>query len=124
MWIGGVALHLFTILFTYKFSGFGSAFLALILPLIAQIYWFIKMWVVTGSFINDFSFNILVFIGWLSSAFIFAFLGTWIEPKEAIETDNDVDVDVSENIYEVNKLQYISDEDLLLAIKDRINENK
>lgn len=81
-WISAIALHIFTIIFAFKASGFISAFISLIFPVLSQIYWFIKMWWVTGSFINVFSFYVITFLAWLLFGFMLSIFGLWIEPKK------------------------------------------
>lgn len=81
-WIGALFLHLFTVSFAFKTSGILSALVSLIMPIIAQIYWFIKMWNITGHFSNEFSFNVLVYLGWAPIPFILMFIAILVENKE------------------------------------------
>jgi hypothetical protein len=81
-WLSGIALHLYTILFAYKASGFFSALLTLIFPIIAQVFWIFKTWHITGEFINGFSFYVMVYLGWLAAGIGFTILGAAIAKEE------------------------------------------
>lgn len=77
-WVFGVMLHLYTILIAFKMSGFMAAFIALSLPVLAQIYWFFVAWNKTGEFINGFSFYIILYVGYLVISFSLMAIGSWL----------------------------------------------
>jgi hypothetical protein len=60
--IGGYAIHLWTILIALKQMGVLMAILTLILPGIAEVYWFIRMIIYHGTLMNPYC---LVIIGYL-----------------------------------------------------------
>lgn len=82
MWFGGIAVHLYTILVAYKIAGFFAAILALAMPLIAQIYWFIKIWINIGSFLNGYSVVILAYIAVMVVTFGTFGLSSYLETLE------------------------------------------
>lgn len=81
-WIAGFMLHLYTILFAYKVSGFISAALALAMPFIAQIYWVFSAWRHTGDFINGFSFYVFAYIAYFLFSMFVLLVGSAIEKSE------------------------------------------
>ena len=82
--LGAIALHIFTILFAYKTSGVLAAIISLFTPILAQLYWGIKMWNITGNFVNEFSYYFFVNFAWfLTSIALFAF-ASLIEPKKNV----------------------------------------
>jgi hypothetical protein len=80
-WLSGISLHLYTIIFAYGVSGFLAAFITLIFPVGAQIYWVIATWSKTGDFVNGFSFYVMVYLAWLIAGFLISFMGVAIKPK-------------------------------------------
>lgn len=52
---GGVALHIYTTIMAYHLSGIGATFVTLILPGIAELYWWIASWHASGAFITGYS---------------------------------------------------------------------
>ncbi|MGE5443743.1 MAG: hypothetical protein ACM3SR_03975 [Ignavibacteriales bacterium] len=63
----GVAIHVWTIIIAYGVSGLGSAILALIFPVLAELYWFFRVCVMTGTALNLYCISLLVYLGlWIS----------------------------------------------------------
>lgn len=81
-WFSGICLHLYTVLFAYKVSGFIAALFALILPIIAQIYWVFAAWSKTGDFINGFSFYVFVYAGYVIASIAIVSFGAWLHTNE------------------------------------------
>lgn len=73
-WVAGIALHLYTILVAYQVSGFFSAFLALIFPVFAELYWLAKSWWTSGEFVNGYSIYVMAFVVYLLAGFGLMFL--------------------------------------------------
>jgi len=66
MGILGLVVHVWTILIAFAASGLIGAVITLILPVLAQIYWFIKIWGVAGNVLNWYCMAVLAYIGcWL-----------------------------------------------------------
>lgn len=59
----GLLIHVLTILIAFSVSGIIGAIISLMLPLISQIFWFIKMWSVAGTILNPYCIIILAYIG-------------------------------------------------------------
>jgi putative flippase GtrA len=75
-WVAAIALHVYTMLVAFKFSGFISAVITFIFPYIAQAYWVWKTWDITGDFINPYSFYVFVYLGWFAVGLILLFIGS------------------------------------------------
>ncbi len=60
--IGGVALHLFTVLIAFERYGFLSATIAFVMPFIAQMYFVFKTITVTGAWINFYTFWVACYL--------------------------------------------------------------
>jgi len=82
VWFAGLALHVYTILVAFKFSGFLAAILSFIFPIIAQIYWFVATWVKTESLINPYTFYVLVYLGWLTVGIALSAIGVIMDPQK------------------------------------------
>lgn len=81
-WFAGVCLHLYTILFAYKVSGFIAAAIALLLPVLAQIYWVLAAWYKTDEFINGYSFYVFVYLGYLVFSISVVAFGAYLAKDE------------------------------------------
>lgn len=77
-WFFGICLHLFTILFAYKMSGFIAAAIVLVMPVIAQIYWVFSAWSKTGEFINGYSFYVFIYIVYFVLSILVITVGSWL----------------------------------------------
>ena len=75
-WVAAIALHVYTMLVAFKFSGFIAAAITFIFPYISQVYWVWKTWEITGNFINPFSFYVFVYLGWFAVGLLFIFIGS------------------------------------------------
>lgn len=63
----GVAMHVWTIVIAYGVSGFGSAILAFIFPVLAELYWGIRVCVMSGTVLNLYCISLLVYLAmWIS----------------------------------------------------------
>jgi len=56
-------IHIWTIIIAYAISGLIGALISLWFPFFAQIYWFFRMWSLTGTIKNNYCLAILVIIG-------------------------------------------------------------
>lgn len=81
-WFSGICLHLYTIFTAYKVSGFIAAAIALVVPVLAQIYWVFAAWNKTGEFVNGYSFFVFVYIGYFVFAMLVLALGAWVHKDE------------------------------------------
>jgi hypothetical protein len=79
VYIGGVALHLYTVLVAFQFWGFLSAMLALCVPFVAELVCFIVFWWKSGTLFNGYSFYALLFLFAVFAAFTLTALGTWVD---------------------------------------------
>ncbi len=59
----GAVIHVFTILVAFSISGILGAVLSLGLPVLAQIYWFIRLWYITGTVWNPYCLAIMAYVG-------------------------------------------------------------
>ncbi len=63
----GVAIHVWTIIIAYSVSGLVSAILALIFPVLAELYWFFRVCAMTGTVLNLYCISLLAYLGlWIS----------------------------------------------------------
>jgi hypothetical protein len=63
----GVAIHVWTIIIAYGVSGFWFAILAFIFPVLAELYWGFRVWIMAGTIINLYCISLLVYLGmWIS----------------------------------------------------------
>lgn len=83
-WFSGLFLHLYTILFAYKVSGFIAAVIALVMPVLAQIYCVFVAWYKTGEFINWYSFYVFVYIGYFVFSMLVIALGSWVHKDKVV----------------------------------------
>jgi len=73
----GLIIHVWTIVIAYTVSGLIGAIVTLIFPVMAQIYWFIKVWGFAGTILNLYCIAILAYVG----SFIVLIVGvSMIEP--------------------------------------------
>jgi hypothetical protein len=64
----GTAIHLFTVCIAASIDGCLSAGLSLVFPVTAQVYWMLKLWQSSGTYLNFFTMTCLVyFAAWLVS---------------------------------------------------------
>ena len=69
----GVVIHVWTIGIAYKSIGLLGALISAFLPFISQIWWFIKIWQITGTLSNPYCIALLAYgaslviglIGWI-----------------------------------------------------------
>ena len=76
MEILGVLIHLFTVLMANEVDGFISAAVAFIFPVVAELFWFVRVWMITGSFLNPYSIGILAYV------VVFVLLGVMLNESE------------------------------------------
>ncbi len=62
MGILGLVIHVWTIVIAFIASGLIGAVITLIFPVLAQIYWFIKVWNMAGSVMNMYCLAIIAYI--------------------------------------------------------------
>lgn len=67
----GMAIHIWTIIIAYSFSGLMGAVITLCLPVIGQIYWFIRMWNYAGTFLNLYCLSIVGYVVFMALAIVF-----------------------------------------------------
>lgn len=67
-------LHIFSTIFIFKKVGFFLAALVFFAPGIAETAIFFSMWSISGSFINEYSYEFFVSMAWAISFFILAFI--------------------------------------------------
>lgn len=71
----GLIIHIWTILIAYSFGGLIYAIISLILPVIAQIYWGIRVWTYTGTFFNYYCIALVGYVVlWIVALGILAFV--------------------------------------------------
>jgi len=70
MKILGVLIHLFTVLMANEVDGFIGAALAFIFPGVAEVFWFVRVWIITGTVFNPYSIGILAYV------IVFILIGT------------------------------------------------
>ena len=58
----GVLIHLFTVLMANEVDGFIMAAVTLVLPVVAELFWFVKVWIIRGEFLNPYTMGILVYV--------------------------------------------------------------
>jgi hypothetical protein len=64
----GTAIHLFTVYIAGSIDGWLSAGLSLVFPVTAQVYWVLRLWQSSGTYLNFFTLTCLVyFAAWLVS---------------------------------------------------------
>jgi hypothetical protein len=62
MGILSLIIHIWTIVIAYITSGLLGGIITLVFPVVAQIFWFIKIWSATGTVMNAYCLAILGFI--------------------------------------------------------------
>lgn len=58
----GFVLHVWTIIIAFLTKGLLAAIISAALPVLAQIYWGIKIWSVSGTFFNPYCLAISVYV--------------------------------------------------------------
>lgn len=58
----GVLIHLFTVLMAYEVSGFIMAAVTLAMPVFAELFWFVRVWIIREEFLNPYTMGILVYL--------------------------------------------------------------
>lgn len=66
----GPVIHIYTIVIAYYFGGKFPALVSLFFPAVAQIYWFIRVWMITGTVINLYCLAIIGFVIFLVVAMV------------------------------------------------------
>lgn len=62
LWLGGILIHLWTIIIAFSVSGFFAAFMTFMLPVLAQIYWLFESFRYSETYLNNYSLAILVYV--------------------------------------------------------------
>lgn len=83
VWISAAILHFFTAIVAYGLAGPGvwgyvAAGAAVTFPIIAEVVVFIAAWIVTGSFINNYSVWLLLWLAFVGLLFGLIALGGWL----------------------------------------------
>lgn len=60
--LGGIAIHLWTILLSLGSHGIIGATISFITPLASEVYWIFKLWGITGMFFNIYTVSIVLYI--------------------------------------------------------------
>ena len=63
-------IHVWTILIAFAMSGLVGAVITLMVPVLAQIFWFIKAWSLAGTVLNLYCLGILAYIACLVVVFV------------------------------------------------------
>ena len=66
----GAVIHVWTIVIAYETSGLPAAVLALILPILAQIYWFFDVMSASGTIANSYCLSILAYLAFMGVTFL------------------------------------------------------
>ena len=61
----GIVVHVWTVVIAYEASGVAAAVLALIMPILAQIYWFFDVMSASGTIVNVYCLSVLAFFALL-----------------------------------------------------------
>ncbi len=59
----GSIIHIWTIIIAFSHKGLLATIITACLPVIAEIYWFIKLWNSTGTLINPYCITLLAYFG-------------------------------------------------------------
>lgn len=84
--IGGVALHLWTAYMAFRTGNFLLTAAVFLLPVFAELYWFVRVWIGTGDFINLYSLACFAIIGSYSLGTFLAGRGEEKEKERAVAT--------------------------------------
>lgn len=79
IWLGGIAIYLWTVLMAFQLGGFLSAFLTFILPVIGQLFWAWKTITITGVFWNLYIVALVAYIGAWVMTYVFAIAMAMLE---------------------------------------------
>lgn len=63
MAILGAVLHVWTVVIAFLASGLVGAVITVVLPVLAQIFWFIAVWRGTGTLWNTYCVAVLCYVG-------------------------------------------------------------
>lgn len=77
----GVAIHLYTVYIAYKVSGLLSAIVTLVLPVLAEMFWIVKILLNTGYFWSYLTIACAIYIGIWVLFSIFAGIAAASEPR-------------------------------------------
>jgi hypothetical protein len=58
----GVLIHLFTVLMANEVDGFIMAAVTLVTPVVAELFWFVRVWIIRGEFLNPYTMGILAYV--------------------------------------------------------------
>lgn len=79
--VGGVALHLYTVLVCLEAWGVMAAMGALVMPFIAEIICFFVFWAKMGSLMNPYSFYVLLWLLLLAVTLVLHSIAKAMEPR-------------------------------------------
>ncbi|PPD48348.1 MAG: hypothetical protein CTY14_01970 [Methylotenera sp.] len=77
-----IAFHIFTVIFIYKINGLLLSVLLFFMPFIAQIYALFKSYKISGTFINEYSYQAIILVSYLFFAFFITILAVAVSPKK------------------------------------------
>jgi len=84
----GLAIHLWTIAISFYYGGIFSAIIALSLPFIAELFWFINSWIITETFFNTYTSSIAAYaVVSISTLLIIGFLSSKMNDNAELEKE-------------------------------------
>jgi len=82
--LGGLAVHLWTILIAFNVSGFIAALLTLVFPVVSQIYWILEAKTLSGTFFTKYSVSVYAVVISYGLSLLFVYLGGKNEESSGI----------------------------------------
>lgn len=124
LWIGGVAIHVWTIIIAYMSGGIISAVVTAIMPIISQIYWVFRSINLSGVILNKYSFTVFSYVFFLALVYtIMIIFGIIADKKEKNKQDEKIArqrneiLAVSQELLSGNVLQSIDENDQFENLK-------
>lgn len=85
---GAVAFHVYTVITAYQLSGFGSAIIAFIFPILSELWYSWKIWGIAETFWNVYTLRFVLLVGWSIAAFVVLAIGNYLQERANFATNN------------------------------------
>lgn len=81
VWIGGLALHVYTIICAYAASGLFAAIVTFLVPFASELFWFGWFWWKTGILMNGYSGYVVSYVFCIVGAMTCGLVASWFESR-------------------------------------------
>lgn len=81
IWVLGAGIHLYTIIMAFAETGWIGAFITLMLPILAEIYWMFASWKMVGTIFNTYCLAIFAYVFLIVISTLFSSFVSWRTTK-------------------------------------------